>query len=242
MRRSLAGGAVTLVMDLVVPVAVYYLLRAAGLEPLPALALAGAPTVAFLVAQTIRRRRIDALGVFVLALVVACIAVSLVTGSPRFLLAKAGVFTGLIGLWFLATLLLARPLPFTLARVMLQRTPAGAALRTGSWDDIWEHDAWFRRAWRVDTVIWSIGLLADAAVRVVMAYAFPVDVVRAMSAALWALTFVALQVAQHVYFTRIGLWRALRAQPDAHRQVPAAAPARRQVRTRESGQHQLRRG
>lgn len=212
--RYLFGGAATVVMDLVVPVAVYYLLRAAGLDPLPALILAGVPTVVFLIAQAIRRRKVDALGVFVLVLVVACIAVSLVTGSPRFLLAKAGAFTGLIGLGFLVTLSLARPLPFTLARAMLRRTPAGRALHTGSWDEMWERSAWFRRVWRVDTIIWAAGLLADAAVRVTMAYALPVDAVPGLAAGLWAVTFAALQLLQHVYFTRTGLWRALREQPD----------------------------
>lgn len=212
MRNFLAIGAPVL-MDLVVPVAGYYLLRAAGLTPLLALVLAGAPTVAFLVGQAVKRRRVDALGAFVLVVVLACIAVSLVTGDPRFLLAKAGVFTGLIGVGFLATLLLARPLPFTLARAMLARTPAREALHTGSWDQMWEWHPWFRRVWRVDTLIWAFGLLADGAVRVLMAYALPVDMVPALAAALWAVTFMVLQVAQHIYFTRAGLWRALRRQP-----------------------------
>lgn len=220
-------GAAALLMDLVVPVAVYYLLRALGLDPLWALVLAGVPTVVFLAGQALRRGRIDALGVFVLVLVVACVGVSLVTGSPRFLLAKSGAFTGLIGLGFLATLLLARPLPFTLARAMLERLPVGARLSTGSWDDLWDRSRWFRRVWRVDTVIWSVGLLADALVRVVMAYALPIDTVPALAAGLWAVTFVCLQVVQHIYFTRTGLWRALREQstvPAVPGRSGAAAP------------------
>lgn len=213
MRQKLEGAS-TLLMDLVVPVAAYYLLRLAGLDPLPALILGVVPTLVFLVGQAIHRRRLDALGVFVLVLVVACIAVSLVTGSPRFLLAKGGAVTGVIGLGFLATLWMARPLPFTLARAMLRRTPMGAALHTDSWDERWDRNPWFRRVWRVDTVMWAAGLLADSAVRVVMAYTLPVDAVPALSAGLWAVTFVALQVTQHIYFTRSGLWRTLREQSE----------------------------
>lgn len=211
--RHPGGSVVPLVTDLVVPLVVYYVLRAVGLDPLPALVLAGVPTVAFLVGQSIRHRKVDALGAFVLVLVVACVAVSLVTGSPRFLLAKSGAFTALIGLAFLASLLLSRPLPFTLARAMLQRLPAGAGLHTDSWDVLWERSPWFRRVWRVDTVIWAAGLLADAAARVIMAYTLPVDVVPALAAGLWAVTFIALQVVQHGYFARAGLWRALREPP-----------------------------
>lgn len=224
--RGKFEGVAPLLVDLVLPVALYYLLRLAGLDPLLALILGGVPTMAFLIGQWIHRRKLDAFGAFVLVLVVACIGVSLLTGSPRFLLAKGGAFTGVIGLGFLATLLMSRPLPFTLARAMLRRSPAGTALHTESWDELWERDAWFRRVWRVDTVLWAAGLLGDAAVRVIMAYSLPVDAVPGLSAALWAVTFVALQVAQHVYFTRSGLWRALRGQPDASGQTPRAQGVR----------------
>ena len=204
------NSATSLLMDVVAPVGIYYLLRAVGLARLPALILGGVPTVIFLVVRTIRRRKVDAFGIFLLVLILACIGVSLIAGSPRFLLAKGGVFTGLVGLGFLATLLFARPLPFVLARAMLERTAAGTALHTPAWDDIWARSPWFRRVWRVDTVIWAVGLMGDATVRVLMAYMLPVDTVPALAAMLWAVTFVALQIIQHVYFTRTGLWRTLR--------------------------------
>jgi hypothetical protein len=208
--RHMTGQALTMLMDLVVPVGAYYLLRAADVAPLLALIFAGLPTAVFLIGQAVRRRRIDALGVFVLILLTAGVIVSLVTGSPRFLLAKGGWFTAVIGLAFLATLLLARPLTFTLARAMIRRTPMAQRLRTDTWDELWEHDHTFRRSWRVSTVLWGVGLLADAAARVAMAYTLPVDAVPGIAAGLWIVTFLALQVFQHLYFTHSGLWRTLR--------------------------------
>jgi hypothetical protein len=207
--RSLTGQALTLLMDLVVPVGAYYLLRALDVAPLTALILAGLPTTVFLLGQAVRKRRIDALGVFVLILLAAGVAVSLVTGSPRFLLAKGGWFTAVIGLAFLATLVLARPLTFTLARAMLRRTPMGQRLATESWDDLWERDREFRRPWRVATVLWGGGLLADAAARVVMAYTLPVDAVPGIAAGLWIVTFLMIQIVQQLHFARSGLWRRL---------------------------------
>lgn len=208
-RAPRAGRAATLLMDLVVPVVGYYLLRAAGLGPVTAVVLAALPTTAFLLQQAVRRRRFDAFGLFVLVLLALGTGVSFLTGSPRFLLAKGGWVAAVVGTGFLLSLLLARPLAFTLARAMLRRSPAGAKLRTPTWDARWESDPAFRRPWRVATVMWGLGLLGDAAARVTMAFTLPVDAVPALSAGLWGVTFVALQVAQHLYFTRTGLWRGL---------------------------------
>lgn len=216
------GGIATLLMDLIVPVAAYYALRAFGVGPLTAVILAGVPTAVFLLHQMRRRGRVDALGLFVLVLLAVGVGVSFVTGSPRFLLAKTGWVTAAVGVGFLLTLPLARPLTFTLARAMLQRSPLGAKLRTGTWDERWETDPAFRRPWRVTTVMWGLGLAADAAARVIMAYTLPVDVVPVLGAGLWAVTFVGLQAAQHVYFTRTGLWRGLAAPAGAAN--PSANP------------------
>jgi hypothetical protein len=45
-----------------------------------------------------------------------------------------------------------------------------------------------------------------------MAYTLPVDIVPGLAGALWAVTFLALQLIQHLYFTHVGLWTRLRAQ------------------------------
>lgn len=162
-----------------------------------------------------RQRAVDALGIFVLIVLTGSVALSFATGSPRFLLAKEGWFTAAIGVGFLVTLRFARPLAFSIARAMLQHSPLGNTLRTHAWDEYWERDPRFRRTWRVATVLWGIGLIADAAARVVMAYTLPVDTVPALGGALWAITFIALQIVQHLYFSRVGLWASLRAKSDA---------------------------
>ena len=209
---GMGGQLGTLAMDLVIPVAGYYVLRAVGLEPVLALILAGVPTVAAIIYRVLRQRKVDALGIFVLTILAGSVALTFVTGSPRFLLAKEAWFTAAISAGFLVTLWFARPLAYSMARAMLRPTPLGAALAVDRWDEYWERDQRFRRTWRVATVLWGVGLLADAAVRMVMAYALPVDVVPALAGALWAVTFVALQVIQQIYFTRVGLWTGLRAR------------------------------
>ncbi|MEO6081908.1 MAG: VC0807 family protein [Umezawaea sp.] len=212
-RAGRSGQAVTLLADLIVPVATYYLLRVAGINTLLALVLSSMPTAVLLVYQSVRHRRIGILGTFVLLLIAASVAVSLVTGSPRFLMAKAGWFTAAIGVVFLSTLLLARPLAFTLARGMLRQSPMAATFNTDAWDEMWEREPAFRRVWRACTTLWGVGLLSDAAARVIMAYTLPVDAVPALGTALWGLTFVVLQLIQHRYFVRARLGATLRQQP-----------------------------
>jgi len=36
------------------------------------------------------------------------------------------------------------------------------------WDALWQAEPRFRRIWRVSSVMWGAGVLADAAIRVVM--------------------------------------------------------------------------
>ena len=60
--------------------------------------------------------------------------------------------------------------------------------------------------------MWGTGLLADAVVRVVISYTLPVTVVPGLSAALWPVTFVVLQVVTNVYYQFAGLNRLLGAR------------------------------
>ena len=215
--------ALTLMFDLIIPIGSFYGLRAAGVGTYPAL-LAGAVLPGLTaVVRLIRHRRPDRLGMLVMAMMLLGAGVSLVTGSPQFLLAKEGWITGLWGAWFLASLPGSRPLAFRFSRQLLEgrtgfRPPAGPSqkLPAASWDDLWETIPGFRRIWRISTLIWGCALLADAAIRVAMAYTMPIDLVPALGGALWPVTFIALQVITNIYYYRAGLWRMLR-QPAAAR-------------------------
>jgi hypothetical protein len=129
-------------------------------------------------------RRIEGLAIAVISLLLLGSALSLITGSPRFLLAKDAALTTVWGAWFFLSLRARRPLTFRFTRPLLEgrkaldsvtrtwRTPAA-----GTWDRLWERNPDFRRMWHVTTVIWGTALILDAAVRVTMAYTLPLDVV-----------------------------------------------------------------
>jgi len=86
-----------------VPVALYYLLRATGLSALTALALSAVPPAIGAAWQLAVRRHADPVALLVQGTVVLALILSVAVHSPRFLLAKDGLITGLWGLWFLAT-------------------------------------------------------------------------------------------------------------------------------------------
>src|SRR6516162_8974488 len=73
-------------------------------------------------------------------------------------------------------------------------------------------------------VIWGTAILADAVVRVLMAFALPIGVVPALGGALWPVTFAILQGMTNIYFARAGLWRILITGQEQYR--PGGHPAR----------------
>ena len=225
LRRQLA----LLVLDIGAPIGLYYGLRAAGMSNLVALGAGAVVPAVGVIVQLITRRRLDGVGGVVVVSVLATIVLSLITDSSRFLLARDGFITALWGLWFLATLrarrgpLSRRPAAFALARPLMEgRRTFGSA----SWDQLWADEPKFRRIWRVSTIVWGVGLLADAVLRVLMSYTLPIAVVPALAGALWPVTFILIQLVTNVYYHRAGLYRLLGAPwADAHRKIPAAGRA-----------------
>ncbi len=223
--QSTTASGLWVLIDLVVPVALFYGLRGAGVKLFLALVIgAAAPAIAAFI-KAVTTRRIDGLAIAVIGLLLLSSAISMVTGSPRFLLAKDAGLTAVWGAWFFLSLRARRPLTFRFSRPLLEgRKVFDSVTRTrrtpgaGTWDRRWERDSHFRHVWQVATVIWGTALVLDAAVRVTMAYTLPLDVVPALAGSLWLVTFLALQVITNIYFVRAGLWKMLAAtDPDDER-------------------------
>jgi hypothetical protein len=207
----------TLVIDVVAPIAIYYSIRGAGGSVWLALIVGGVVTAAGVIIEFGTRRRADAMGFLVLAALAVSAAFSLVTGSPRALLAKDGLLTCAWAAYMYLSLLARRPATFVISRPLLEGRRIYDQASRGwvrpadqSWDQLWEAVPTFRHIWRICTVVWGSAILADAAIRIGMAYALPVNVVPALGGALWPVTFVILQVITNVYFIRSGFWRILR--------------------------------
>ncbi|MDO0924404.1 VC0807 family protein [Streptomyces sp. TG1A-8] len=215
------GFVVTVVCDIALPVGLYYLLRAAGASEIVALLLSGSAPALHALYSAVRHRRVDAVGVFTLALLLLSAGASLLTSDPRIALARNGLFTALAGVWLLVTLFMARPFTYLALRTLVQG-------RADLLERLWTSDAAFRRVWRALTVLWGVGLLCDAAVRLVMAYTLPVDTVPALDAGLYAVSWVVLQIITQVVLFRTGTLKKvfgdLRPGHRSSRGTPDASP------------------
>ncbi len=203
-----------------------YGLRSAGVDLyLAVLAAAIAPGIGAVIG-VVRRGRVEPLAALSLTGLAVAVALSLVGGGPRLLLAKEGWVTGITGVWFLVSARSSRPLALLLTRPFLPHARWGF---TADWDSVWERQPRFRRIWRTSSVLWGLGTLADSVVRVVIAYTLPIDAVPAVGTALYLATSALLIVVTNVYYARAGLWTMLRPSPGADATTGAGGSASRSL-------------
>jgi hypothetical protein len=151
------------VFDIAGPLAAYSLLRSAGLSAVTALVVSGVLPAVGVTAGVIRHRRVDAIGVLVLAGIAVGTVVGLLSGNPRLVLIEGSVPTAVFGLLCLASLWSRRPLIYRFALEFIGAdTPKGR-----EFEALWRYPG-FRHVFRLYTVVWGVAYLAEAAARVII--------------------------------------------------------------------------
>ncbi|WEO99597.1 VC0807 family protein [Streptomyces sp. FXJ1.172] len=203
----------SLVLNVAAPLAVFYGLRAAGAGLWWAVSASAVPPTLEALLTVVRERRVGLLGILVLSMVALGAALSVVTGSPRFMFAKDGWMTGIVGLVFLATL---RGQPF-IYRILSSVTRGDKRTQV---EHNWQVSPTFRQVMRLLTAVWGIGLLLDSAVRVVLAYTLPVDSVMLVTTLQYVVLFVGLEIFSRRYGRGPARLAAIRSEAAT---APAAA-------------------
>jgi hypothetical protein len=165
--RRLVGS---MFWDVGLAVVCYYGARALGFDEYIALLTGTLVSAARLVWVAMRDRRLDPFAMFLLVLFGAGLGLAFVTGDARFLLAKDSATSGLAGLTILISCLVRRPLIFYAAQRLVGATKA-AQLRAK-----WATEPGMRRHFYTLSLVWGGGLLAEALLRVPLAYLLPLDV------------------------------------------------------------------
>lgn len=196
----MAGMIPGLLVDVALPIATYYILAARGLPAFWALLISGVWPAGNSVISLIRQRRVDEFGVFILTLIVLGTATSLLFRDPRLLLLKDSAFTGILGVVYLASLLMRRPLMFYFGRKFATDGSAAALAR---WDRFWDDLSVFRRGQRVLTGVWGAALLIEAVIRIPLAFVLPLNVMVAISnimpiVVITALTFWSIRYGRRI--------------------------------------------
>ncbi|GAA1599528.1 hypothetical protein GCM10009804_65170 [Kribbella hippodromi] len=184
-------------VDLVLPLLIFYGLRQSGVGIVGATLAGSVIPVVRTAYSIVRGRKVDWMAVFmIIALAVGTVA-SLAMHSPRMLLAKDGVITALCGFWMLGTVAFGKPLLLSIGRGIAEakRGQGGGEI----WASRWDKEPRFRHGVRLITLVWGIGLVFDASVRVVIAYALPLDAVPGITTAQWIILFVLLYGFMMIY-------------------------------------------
>ena len=151
------------VFDIAGPLVAYQLLRSAGQSAVSALVLSGVFPALGVVAGLVRHRRVDVLGILVLAGIAVGTILGLLSGNARLVLLEGSVPTAMLGLFCLASLWSSRPLIYRFAlEFMGADTPKGRDFAA-----LWRYPG-FRHAFRLFTVVWGVTYLAEAVARVVI--------------------------------------------------------------------------
>jgi len=152
-----------LVFDLCGPLIAYVLLRTAGLSAVAALMISGVLPALGIAVGALADRRLDVLGVVVLAGIAVGTVLGLTSHNARLYLLEGSVPSAVFALACLASLRLRQPLIFRLALELIGRDTRRGRDVAGAW-----RYPGFRRAFRVITVAWGVGYLIEVAVRVVI--------------------------------------------------------------------------
>jgi hypothetical protein len=137
-----------------------------------ALIASAVPPIVWSLVELVRFRRIDALSVMVVAGIALSVAAMALGGSPRMLLLRESLVSGAVGVVFLLSLPMRRPLIFYLARATVAREMEGGAAR---FEALWQERPALVAAIRLMTLVWGVGLTGETALRAWMALTWPIE-------------------------------------------------------------------
>jgi intracellular septation protein A len=158
--------AVIVIFDIAAPLVAYKLLRSAGMSAVTSLVLTGVFPAIPVSFDAIKHRRLEVVGVLVLSGILVGTVLGLLSHSARLVLIEGSVPTGVLGVAFLGSLLARQPLMFTFAREFTgPDTAKGQEMAY-----LWQTYEGFRRIFRIMTVVWGVGFLIEAGLRVVIVF------------------------------------------------------------------------
>src|SRR5580698_9014244 len=168
------AGLRNLALDVAVPVGSYYVARAAGCDLFAALIISSALPLVRTVVALVRGQKLDGLALVVLTVNAVSLGISFWSGNPRFMLAKDGAVTSVLGVAILASVLARRPLMTAGMRPFVTR---GNAVKEAAFGRLLATSARFRQLEARFSVIWACAFLAECAARVTIAVILPVNTV-----------------------------------------------------------------
>ena len=130
-----------------------------------------APPIIWSLVTFIRTRRVDAISAMVIAGIVLSLLAYIGANDAKLLQLREKMVTGLIGIAFVGSAAIGNPLIYWLARAGVERQGAEALAEFESRKDI----PLFRQTMTIMTLVWGVGLLADAGLGALLVRALSVS-------------------------------------------------------------------
>jgi hypothetical protein len=165
LRKNGGHVLVEVLVNLALPFVIYNYAEG-PLGDVRALLASSVPPILWSLVEFARHRRLDALSVLVVSGIVLSLLAMIGGGGVRFLQLREKLVTGVIGLVFVGSALIRKPLIYELARATMRRKSEDEAQE---FEALQVH-AGFRRTMMVMTLVWGFGLLADVVVSVVLVF------------------------------------------------------------------------
>jgi hypothetical protein len=127
------------------------------------------PPLLWSVYELVKTRRIDAISLTVAGSILLTVGATLMGGSARLIQIRDALVTGAVGVAFLLSLFMARPLIFYLARAAMARTAEGMA----AYETIWDQPG-IPAIFRWLSVVWGLGLVGQTAAMCYLAWIWPI--------------------------------------------------------------------
>lgn len=161
--NAIRGLIISVVINGAFPFLIYWVLtNYTSVSQFVALVASGVPSLIHSLVGLIRQKRIDFLAGIVLIGIAVSLIITLLGGDPKIYLIRESFFTIAFGLAFLISLVLRRPMMFSIARHFASgNDPANIARFNLLWQD-----RRIRHAMRVMSAVWGAGLLLEAAIRI----------------------------------------------------------------------------
>jgi hypothetical protein len=169
-RSNAVAFVVEALVNVVLPFAIYMLAKRQMSEA-QALLAASAPPLLWSIVEFVRHRRLDAVSLLVLCGIALSLLAFAGGGGVKALQLREKLVTGLVGLIFLGSVAIGRPLIYFLARATIARTSSSKASSFAALRD----DRAFRHAMLVMTVVWGVGLTGECALSIALTYVFTVE-------------------------------------------------------------------
>lgn len=197
-RKQMRRGILQMVMmNIILPIVIYSILEG-KVSLVLALALSGIPPALEGLYNIYKTRQIDAIAVMVIISIIFSIVVVLLTSDAKLILLKDSIQTVLLGLLFGTSIFMKENLIWRYNRQFSGHNPETQK----EMDERWKNPR-VKHVTNVLCMVWAIGFLIEATIRIILIYTIPTDILGYLSPCLLVVVLGSLALFSVMYVKHV---------------------------------------